>query len=99
VSPGQTVRTTPTWASRTSPEPTAPASPDEGDDGAGSDDNGGGDQQPELKRPRKNGARQAWADYAVALGACTAEEAAGLSREQLIDLCVPQEEKPSDPAV
>lgn len=45
------------------------------------------------ERPKKNAGRVQWAVYAVALGACSEDEADKLTREQLIELVTPPEEK------
>lgn len=59
----------------------------------------GGDGQPgadvtQPERPALNASKQAWQDYAVALDACTEEEAAAMNREQLIKVCTPPEIDP-----
>jgi hypothetical protein len=48
-------------------------------------------------RPKKNAGRVQWAAYAIALGACTEDEADDLNRDQLIALVIPPEEKPGNP--
>jgi len=52
------------------------------------------DQGDEPTRPRGNASRIEWAGYAVALGACSEEEAEKLTRDELQALCTPPEEKP-----
>lgn len=47
-------------------------------------------------RPKRSASRIAWAAYAVELGACTEEQAEKLSRDDLIELTTPPEEKPGD---
>lgn len=54
-----------------------------------------GDGEP--ARPRESAHKREWQAHAVALGACTEEEAQGMTRAQLIDLTTPPEEKPPDP--
>jgi hypothetical protein len=46
-------------------------------------------------RPKKNASRVEWAAYAIALGATTGDAADGMSRDELIDLTTPPEEKAS----
>jgi hypothetical protein len=46
-------------------------------------------------RPKKNASRIEWAAYAIALGACSGDAADGMSRDELIDLTTPPEEKAS----
>jgi hypothetical protein len=53
----------------------------------------------EPPRPRGNASRIEWAGYAVALGACTEDDAGKLTREELIALTTPPEEKPAGPAL
>jgi len=53
----------------------------------------------EPVRPADSAPKQAWQDYAAALGACSAEEAAGMSRGDLIKLCTPPEADPLTPGV
>jgi hypothetical protein len=58
--------------------------------------------QPEdggLARPKGNASRADWAAYAVALGACTEEQAAQLTRDELAALTTPPEDKPATPGV
>ena len=47
-------------------------------------------------RPARNASRRAWADYARSISAVTADEAETLTRDELIDRCLPPEEKPGD---
>ena len=57
-----------------------------------------GDGDPEgdaVTRPRANAAVKAWREYAVAIGACTADEAEALTRAQLVELVTPPEEQPA----
>lgn len=65
-------------------------------DGQGSGD-GGQQQGGDLNipgRPRGNASRVAWAAYAVELGAATEDEAATLTRDELIELTTPPEMRP-----
>jgi hypothetical protein len=50
--------------------------------------------EPQLlpDRPAKNASRMRWADYAVALEACTQEQADEMNRDELIKLVIPPEE-------
>ena len=48
----------------------------------------------EPVRPAEGAPKQAWQDYASALGACTADEATGMTRADLIKLCTPPEADP-----
>lgn len=48
-------------------------------------------------RPRGNAHVSKWQAYAVAIGACTPDEAQGMTRAELIGLATPPEEKPPDP--
>jgi hypothetical protein len=48
-------------------------------------------------RPRDSAHRRHWQAYAVALGACTEEDAAGMTKAQLMELVTPPEEQPPDP--
>jgi hypothetical protein len=77
--------------------------PSEGEREAGDDPDAGGEvQEPtapadgvtEPERPNASAPKQPWQDYAVALGACTADEAAAMTRQALIDLCTPPEADP-----
>lgn len=45
-------------------------------------------------RPADSAAKKAWQDYAVSLGACTEDEAAGMTRADLIGTCTPPELDP-----
>lgn len=58
----------------------APPPPGDGDDDA-------------LERPRPNASRATWAHYAVAIGACTEDEASQLPRDQLIILATAPEDQ------
>jgi hypothetical protein len=44
-------------------------------------------------RPADNAPLKAWQEYAVAVGACTAEEAVAMTRPDLISKCTPPEMK------
>ena len=46
------------------------------------------------EKPAGNASRKTWADYAIALGACTPAEAGQLSRAELIDAVTAPEDKP-----
>jgi hypothetical protein len=48
-------------------------------------------------RPRDSAHRRHWIAYAVALGACSQDEADGMTRAQLVELVTPPEERPPDP--
>jgi hypothetical protein len=50
-------------------------------------------------RPKAAANKTEWQDHAVALGACTAEDAAGLTKAELVALTTPQEMLPPDPEV
>jgi hypothetical protein len=50
-----------------------------------------------VARPKGNASRADWAAYAVALGACTEEQAAQLTRDELAALTTPPEDKPATP--
>ncbi len=41
-------------------------------------------KEPEGKRPQKNDSTEAWREYAVESGAMTAEQAAGMGRDDII---------------
>lgn len=64
----------------------------EGDDGESGRDPD--DEWAEPARPDDAAPVKAWRDYAAALGATTAEEAAGMSKPDLIKLCTPPEADP-----
>ena len=58
----------------------------------------GGDEPPGVPvRPRDSAHRRHWQAYAVDLGACTKDEADGMTRAQLVELVTPPEELPPDP--
>jgi hypothetical protein len=63
-----------------------------GDDPESATEAGEGGSGPE--RPKKSASRIAWAAYAVALGACSEEDADSKTRDELIELTTPPEEKP-----
>ena len=46
------------------------------------------------ERPKTSASRATWAHYAAEVGACTEDEAAQLTRDQLIDLATAPEDKP-----
>lgn len=85
----------------------APPPQPEGE-GGGQDDGGatgadGEGQEPEQpaggaagepERPAQSAPVQAWRDYAVALSACSADEAAAMTKPQLTSLCTPPEADP-----
>jgi len=48
-------------------------------------------------RPADSAPLKAWQDYAAAVGACTAAEAAGMTRPDLIARCTPPEMRPAAP--
>ena len=57
-----------------------------------------GDVPPDVPvRPRDSAHRRHWQVYAVALGACTQEDADGMTKAQLVELVTPPEELPPDP--
>lgn len=56
---------------------------------------GGDDGVP--ARPRDAAHRRHWQAYAVALGACTEDEADGMTKAQLVELVTPPEETPPSP--
>lgn len=56
---------------------------------------GGEDEVP--ARPSDSAPKTAWQDYAVAAGACTEDEAAGMTRADLITRCTPPELDPLAP--
>lgn len=60
----------------------------------GEDESPDGDAEP--VRPRGNAHVSKWAAYAVALGACSEDEAADMTRAQLIELTTPPEDKAPD---
>ena len=62
--------------------------------GTGGEDSAPAGSGGESVRPADSAPKQAWQDYAAALGACSAEEAAGMSRGDLIKLCTPPEADP-----
>lgn len=62
---------------------------------AAEDPNGTEDAEP--VRPADGAPVKAWREYAAALGACSEEEAAGMSRGDLIKLCTPPEIDPLVP--
>jgi hypothetical protein len=53
----------------------------------------------EPVRPADGAPKKAWQDYAVATRACSAEEAAGMTRADLIAKCTPPEMDPLAPEV
>ena len=58
----------------------------------------GGDEPPGVPvRPRDSAHRRHWQAYAVALGACTQEDADGMTKAALVELVTPPEERPPDP--
>ena len=67
--------------------------------GTGAEDSAPAGGGGEPVRPADSAPKQAWQDYAAALGACSAEEAAGMSRGDLIKLCTPPEADPLTPGV
>ena len=70
-----------------------------GPDGPASDETGpGGDEPPGVPvRPRDSAHRRHWQAYAVDLGACTKDEADGMTKAALVELVTPPEEQPPDP--
>jgi hypothetical protein len=58
-----------------------------------------GDMPEALVRPKAAANKTEWQDYAVALGACSSEDAAGMTKAQLVELTTPQEMLPPDPEV
>lgn len=48
-------------------------------------------------RPSGNAPKQSWQAYAAGVGAVTADEAAGMTRAELIAACTPPELLPPDP--
>jgi len=70
--------------------------------GTGTDGQGTSQEQPakmtdaagEPQRPADNAPKKAWQDYAVAIGAVGADDAAGMTRQQLADRSTPPELKP-----
>lgn len=46
------------------------------------------------ERPKKSSSRIAWAAYAIALGACSDDDAEKLTRDELVELTTPPEDKP-----
>ena len=58
----------------------------------------GGDDPGDVPvRPRDSAHRRHWQAYAVALGACTQEDADGMTKAKLVELVTPPEELPPDP--
>ena len=57
----------------------------------------GGDDFTLPARPRDSAHRRHWVAYAVELGACSQDEADGMTRAQLVELVTPPEERPADP--
>lgn len=75
---------------------------DPGSSGSGADgapDPGDGTQVPAVEPPRPpaSAPKQAWQDYAVALGAVSEEDAPGMTRDALVKLCTPPEIDPLVP--
>ena len=58
---------------------------------------GGDDVEGVPVRPRDSAHRRHWQAYAVALGACTKDEADGMTKAQLVELVTPPEELPPGP--
>ena len=52
------------------------------------------DEDDDPVRPADSAPKKAWQDYAVAVGALSGEEAAGMTRQQLIDASTPPELRP-----
>ncbi|WP_042400190.1 hypothetical protein [Streptacidiphilus carbonis] len=50
-------------------------------------------------RPKAAAKIAEWQEFAVAIGACTADEAAGLTKAQLVELTTPPEMQPPVPEV
>lgn len=87
--------------------------PESGDAGSGEGNNpgsgSGGDGAPdpdagqpgsaaaEPPRPAASAPKQAWQDYAVALGAASEGDAAGMTKDALVKLCTPPEIDPLVP--
>lgn len=59
----------------------------------------GGDVCTLPARPRDSAHRRHWQAYAVELGACDEEQAAAMTKAQLVELVTPPEERPPDPEV
>lgn len=49
------------------------------------------------ERPAPSAHKRHWQDYAVAIGACSGDDAEQMTKAQLVDLVTPPEEKPADP--
>lgn len=87
--------------------------PDGGDAGSGAGNDpgsgSGGDGAPdpdagqpdsaaaEPPRPAASAPKQAWQEYAVALGAASEEDASGMTKDALVKLCTPPEIDPLVP--
>jgi hypothetical protein len=56
------------------------------------------DDGPEPVKPRGNASRIEWAGYAVSLGAASEEDAGVMTRDELIELTTPAEDRPLVPA-
>jgi len=67
--------------------------------GTGTAEPGGDDPGDVPVRPRDSAHRRHWQAYAVALGACTQEDADGMTKAKLVELVTPPEEQPPDPEV
>jgi hypothetical protein len=65
--------------------------------GVDSAEPGGDDVEGVPARPRDSAHRRHWQAYAVALGACTQDEADGMTKAALVELVTPPEEKAADP--
>lgn len=50
-------------------------------------------------RPKATAKVAEWQEYAVAIGACSADDAASLTKAQLVELTTPPEMLPADPEV
>jgi hypothetical protein len=72
--------------------PLEPHEPPEDDDGPGTPAPA---PAPAPQRPKPTASKTAWALYAVLLGACSVDDADAMTRDQLIDLTTPPEEKAS----
>jgi hypothetical protein len=68
-------------------------------EGAAQQSHAEGDMPEAPARPKAAANKTEWQDYAVALGACTAEDAAGMTKAQLVELATPRELLPPDPEV
>lgn len=68
-----------------------------GSETAGEGDKPGGDAAVEPPRPADSAPKKAWQDYAVLLGAATSEEAAAMTKPDLVARCTPPEIDPLKP--